>query len=79
LVDLKGLGAAHYNELRRLGITRVEELAVQDPEALVTQWRSVAGEKPPTLAQVKAWVRAARARMRAFGSSPLRSGVREFD
>jgi hypothetical protein len=79
LVDLGGLGAAHYNELRRLGIMRVEGLALQDPEALVTQWRSVAGEKPPTLAQVKAWVRAARARMRAFGSSPLRSGVREFD
>jgi hypothetical protein len=60
LVDLKGLGAAHYNELRRLGITRVEELAVQDPEVLTARWRSVADRKPPTLARVKVWVRAAR-------------------
>ncbi len=60
LVDLKGIGAAHYNELRRLGITRVEELARQEPEILTARWRNVAAEKPPTLAQVKAWVRAAR-------------------
>jgi hypothetical protein len=60
LVDLEGLGATHYNELRRLGIGRVEELARQDPETLVTRWRSLAGTKPPTLAQVKVWVRSAR-------------------
>ncbi len=59
LVDLKGLGAAHYNELRRLGITRVEELARQEPEVLTARWQNVAVEKPPTLAQVKVWVRAA--------------------
>lgn len=61
LVDLKGLGAARYNELRRLGIARVEDLAAQEPEALVGRWRDVAEGKPPTLAQVKVWVRAARA------------------
>jgi hypothetical protein len=60
LVDLKGLGTAHYNELRRLGIVRVQELAVQDPDILVTRWRGAASRKAPTLAQVKAWVRAAR-------------------
>lgn len=60
LVDLKGLGASHYNQLRSLGITRVEQLASQDPESLILRWRSVAGKKPPTLSQVKVWVRAAR-------------------
>ena len=60
LVDLKGLGAPHYNELRRLGIGRVEELAKQDPGNLATRWRSAADRKPPTLAQVTVWVRAAR-------------------
>jgi hypothetical protein len=59
LVDVGGLGAAHYNELRRLGITRVEDLASQDPEVLVVRWRAVS-EHVHTLGQVKAWVRAAR-------------------
>lgn len=60
LVDLQGLGAAHSNELRRLGITRVEDLATQDPDPLFVRWRAVAETKPPTLAQVKLWVQAAR-------------------
>jgi hypothetical protein len=60
LVDLKGLGTSHYNELRRLGITGVEELASQDPESLALRWREIAGRKPPSLSQVKVWVRAAR-------------------
>jgi hypothetical protein len=60
LVDLEGLGATHYSELRRLGISRVQELASQNPEVLVTRWQAVAGVKRPTLPQVKAWVRAAR-------------------
>lgn len=60
LVDLKGLGTSHYNELRHLGITRVEELAGHDPAVLTPRWQSVTGEKPPTVAQVKVWVRAAR-------------------
>lgn len=60
LVDLKGLGAPHYNELRSLGITRVEQLALQVPETLAIQWQGIAGKKPPTLSQVKVWVRAAR-------------------
>lgn len=71
LVDLEGLGAAHYNELRRLGITRVEELAGQDPEALAARWQDVAGAKVPSLAQVKVWVRAARAQPRAFDRSAV--------
>ncbi len=68
LVDLTGLGAAHYNELRRLGITRVEDLATQAPEDLVLQWRAAAPRRPPTLAQVKVWIRAARQHPQASGS-----------
>jgi hypothetical protein len=60
LADLKGLGAAHANELRRLGIDQVGSLARQDPRSLLEQWRSVAGTKVPTLDQVRGWVRAAR-------------------
>lgn len=72
LVDLQGLGAAHYNELRRLGITRVEDLAMQDPEALAIRWRALGAPKPPTLSQVKVWVRAARGRSKPFGGSANR-------
>ena len=71
LVDVGGLGAAHYNELRRLGITRVEDLASQDPEVLVVRWNAVAG-RAHTLGQVKAWVRAARRHTKQFGSSAVR-------
>jgi uncharacterized protein DUF4332 len=59
LVDLNGLGASHYNELHSLGITRVEQLAVQDPESLAIRWRSITHRKAPSLSQVKVWVRAA--------------------
>ncbi len=71
LVDVGGLGTAHYNELRRLGITRVEDLASQDPEVLVVRWRAVSGHIH-TLGQVKAWVRAARRHTLPFGSFRLR-------
>jgi hypothetical protein len=60
LVDLKGLGATHYNELRRLDIGRVEDLARQDPATLAARWQGVADKTAPTPAQVKVWVRAAR-------------------
>lgn len=60
LVDLEGLGAANGNALRRLGITSVEDLAAQDPALLYPQWRAEASVRPPTLAQVRLWVRAAR-------------------
>jgi hypothetical protein len=60
LADLDGLGAANANALRALGIKRVEALAAQDPAELYSRWRAVAREKPPTLPQVKAWIRAAR-------------------
>jgi len=71
LVDVGGLGAAHYNELTRLGITRVEELAAQDPEVLAARWREVSGHGH-TLGQVKVWVRAARRHLERFGSSTVR-------
>ncbi len=82
LADLNGLGAAHANELRRLGITRVEDLASQEPEDLVVRWRAVAGRKPPSLPQVKVWVRAARRQTRRSDPSAVRlfdrSGARLF-
>jgi len=60
LVDLEGLGAVHYNALRRLGITRIEDLARQDPPALLPRWQAAVIRRPPNLAQVTLWVRAAR-------------------
>ena len=60
LVDLQGLGAPHYNELTRLGIVRIEDLASQDPAILTPRWQSIASEKPPSLPQIKFWIRAAR-------------------
>jgi hypothetical protein len=60
LVDLGGLGADHHNALRRLGITRVEDLALQDPGLLAARWRAAGAARPPSLAQVTMWVRAAR-------------------
>jgi len=60
LVDLKGLGAANYNALRGLGVETVGALAQQDPEALFARWREAVHRRPPTLSQVRLWVRAAR-------------------
>jgi len=60
LVDLDGLGADHYNALRRLGIARVEDLAREEPSALLPRWQVAALDRPPTLGQVTLWVRAAR-------------------
>ena len=60
LADLEGLGAANYNALRRLGIMTVEDLARQEPEALSPRWREAAPRRPPTLPQVRLWIRAAR-------------------
>ena len=60
LVDTGGLGAHHHNTLRRLGITTVQTLAAQGPGALHARW-TAADPRAPTLAQVRVWVRAARA------------------
>ena len=60
LADLDGLGAVNANALRALGITRIELLAAQDPAELYPRWHAEARENPPTLPQVKAWIRAAR-------------------
>jgi hypothetical protein len=60
LVDLEGLGADNYNALRRLGIDRIEELARQNPAELLPRWRAAILHRPPNLAQVTLWVRAAR-------------------
>lgn len=64
LVNLEGLGAVNYNALRRLGIAGVEDLAAQDPAILFPRWRAAATERPPTLPQVRLWVRSARRAMR---------------
>ncbi len=60
LADLDGLGAANCHVLRRLGIASVGDLARQDPAVLYPQWRAEATLRPPTLPQVRLWVRAAR-------------------
>jgi hypothetical protein len=60
LADLKGLGAANHNALRRLGIRRVEDLARQDPIILLPFWQAAIQERPPTLPQASLWIRAAR-------------------
>jgi len=59
LIATRGLGARHYNTLRRLGITTVEALAREDPAALRARWVAAAGQHAPTLPQVRVWVRAA--------------------
>jgi predicted RecB family nuclease len=60
LVDLKGLGAPNYNALRRLGIFTIEDLAQRVPTVLLPRWRAAVAERPPSLAQVTLWIRAAR-------------------
>ncbi|HYB72225.1 MAG TPA: DUF4332 domain-containing protein [Candidatus Sulfotelmatobacter sp.] len=70
LIDSGGLGAQHYNTLRRLGVTTVEDLARQDPVALHARWAAVAGPGAPTLPQVRVWVRAARARVTSSEAVP---------
>ncbi len=59
LADLKGLGAANYNALQRLGIVTVDQLAAQRAERLFPRWRAAAAERPPTAALVRIWIRAA--------------------
>ncbi len=61
LMDTRGLGAQHTNTLRRLGITTVGALAAQDPARLHLRWAAAAGPRAPSAAQVRVWVRAARA------------------
>lgn len=61
LADLKGLGIARRNQLRRLGIGSVEALAAETPDALAARWRARLGDSPP-LPRVRAWVFAARRR-----------------
>jgi predicted flap endonuclease-1-like 5' DNA nuclease len=60
LVDTKGLGSAHHDALRALGITSVRDLAAQDPAELHRRWVDLGVSRPPRLAQVRIWVRAAR-------------------
>lgn len=66
LVDTQGLGAEHANTLRVLGIASVADLATQDPVSLERRWRE-ASIRPPTPAQVRVWVGAAR---RAVAQAP---------
>ena len=80
LVDLNGLGAENYNALRQLGITRIEELAEQAPTLLFPRWRAAVTMRPPTLALVRIWVRAARRSVHAdtatfAGPRPLETGA----
>ena len=58
----KGMGTRAAALLRRAGIATVADLARADPGLLFLRVRAVADEKPPRLAEVKVWVRAARVR-----------------
>jgi predicted flap endonuclease-1-like 5' DNA nuclease len=60
LVDLKGLGAANSNALRRLGVGTVAALAQQDAEVLFPRWHEAVPRMRPSLSQVRLWVHAAR-------------------
>jgi hypothetical protein len=59
LVDLKGLGAANYNALRRLGVWTIAALAQQDADSLFPHWHAAVPRMRPSLPQVRLWVRAA--------------------
>lgn len=61
LVTLRGIGAVHARELETLGIRSVCDLARANPPDL---WNAIhagrrAGERRPTRAEVRVWVRAA--------------------
>lgn len=60
LADLKGLGVARRNQLRRMGISSVEALARETPERLTARWQAESGASPPPLPRLTAWVLAAR-------------------
>ncbi|HXF94837.1 MAG TPA: DUF4332 domain-containing protein [Gemmatimonadales bacterium] len=58
LATLRGIGTAHAARLRRAGVATVEELAAAHPDSL---WSKVRGSYRPTRAEVREWIRAARA------------------
>jgi hypothetical protein len=64
LIDLKGLGIDHFLLLQNVGIDSVEGLAKQTPEALYEKLQvvqpSCSPGRPPTRAQIKIWIMAAR-------------------
>ncbi len=59
LATLKGMGAAHATDLRRLGIASVCGLANTDPGRLTQAIKETQRGPRPTLAEVRVWVRAA--------------------
>jgi len=58
LATLRGIGTAHAAALIGAGIATVEDLARADPDSV---WRVVHHSARPTRAEVRVWVRAARA------------------
>jgi hypothetical protein len=67
LIDLKGLGINDFLLLKSVGIGSVDRLAQHDPEALYEKLARVepssSTTRPPSRAQVKIWVLAARQKM----------------
>lgn len=64
LIELKGLGIEDFLLLEKAGIDSVGELAGTDPKALYQELLETEppdpASRPPTQAQVKIWIRAAR-------------------
>ena len=65
MATLRGMGTEYTKQLHRLGITTVEQLAHQDPRALIASLEAAMG-KDLVDARVRVWVRGAR---RAAGIS----------
>jgi len=61
LVTLRGIGTANARRLAAMGVTSVAALAVQDPDTLAARLarRTGRGQRKPTPAEVRVWVRAA--------------------
>ena len=71
LCTLRGIGTDNARRLTRLGIRTVATLSHQDPDSLAVRLRAAGdGEEPPrrpTAAEVRVWVRAARAALGGIG------------
>jgi predicted flap endonuclease-1-like 5' DNA nuclease len=61
LTVIRGIGPAIQEKLRALGIATFNELAMADPKELTERLK---GPPPISEAQVRAWIEAARKRVR---------------
>jgi hypothetical protein len=64
LATLRGIGTTHAKRLAAVGVASVPQLARADPDSL---WHRLQGSSRPTPAEVRVWVRAARAAVATHG------------